>query len=261
MMTPLEALQQFCPDEFVVLQERRAAVLSSASSSVRTAAVKPEPQRLSSGDETETSTAAPSEQSAEESSMHDFSDNEEDDEDDKAPNNFICPLTLQVMRDPVLSRYGQNYERNAILEWLTSSNGHGSCPLTRRPLELRGLVSNHNLRRQIRQWQWAQQQQQQPHKNNTNRMNNTMPSLDDDDDEPKNAASRCGVYGSAYYLVDWNDEAEHTEEDPPLILEYRRGDAATPRSPPAAHQRPQRRRHRRGLLGRLRRVVGASSRA
>lgn len=251
MMTPLEALQQFCPEDFVVLQERAGVKSETAPQ-----------ERLSSGDETETSsTAAPS----------DNEEEDDEDEDDKAPNHFICPLTLQVMRDPVLSRYGQNYERNAILEWLTSSQAHhGSCPLTRRPLELRGLVSNHNLRRQIRQWQRAQQQHQQQHDPTDMKNSSTPSSFDDDDDEPnQTAAARCGVYGSSYYLLDWNDQAEHTEEDPPLILEYRRDETAATAASSAGRQSQQqhrstqaenhqRRRHRRGFLGRLRRVVGAS---
>ena len=211
MMTPQEALQQFCPEQLVVSPEKQTAV----------AAVAP----LSSDTE-ETETSSP----------------EEEDEDDKAPSHFICPLTLQIMRDPVLSRYGQNYERCAILEWLTSSNGHGSCPLTRRPLELRGLVSNHNLRCQIRQWQ----QQRDDH--------------DDDDDENTHTPMKDDEEPhSAYFLLDWNDQAEHTDEDPPLILEYRPGNAAAMAASVERQQPTNRRqRRRRGFLGRLRRAVGAS---
>ena len=217
MMTPLEALQQFCPEQLVVSPEKQTAV----------AAVAP----LSSDTE-ETETSSPEEEEE---------DNDELDEDDKAPSHFICPLTLQIMRDPVLSRYGQNYERCAILEWLTSSNGHGSCPLTRRPLELRGLVSNHNLRCQIRQWQ----QQRDDH--------------DDDDDENTHTPMKDDEEPhSAYFLLDWNDQAEHTEEDPPLILEYRPGNAAAVASVERQQPTNRRQRRRRGFLGRLRRAVGAS---
>ena len=219
MMTPQEALQQFCPEQLVVSPEKQTAV----------AAVAP----LSSDTE-ETETSSPEEEEE---------DNDELDEDDKAPSHFICPLTLQIMRDPVLSRYGQNYERCAILEWLTSSNGHGSCPLTRRPLELRGLVSNHNLRCQIRQWQ----QQRDDHDDDDENTHTPMK----DDEEPH----------SAYFLLDWNDQAEHTDEDPPLILEYRPGNAAAMATAASVErQQPtnRRQRRRRGFLGRLRRAVGAS---
>ena len=67
------------------------------------------------------------------------------------PDRFVCPLTLDVMTDPVMSRYGQSFERDAILQWL--EEGHKECPCTRRPLGLRDIVSNHQLRLEIRRWQ------------------------------------------------------------------------------------------------------------
>jgi len=72
------------------------------------------------------------------------------------PEEFICPLTMQLMQDPVMSRYGQSYERDAILSWL--SRGHDECPCTRQPLRLRDLVTNHKLRQQIHKWQLENQE-------------------------------------------------------------------------------------------------------
>lgn len=71
--------------------------------------------------------------------------------DIEIPPAFICPITHELMREPVISRYGQSYERSAIIEWLKS--GHHSCPLTRQPLTLQGLVTNHQLRHAILLWQ------------------------------------------------------------------------------------------------------------
>mmetsp|Transcript_20664 Transcript_20664/g.44715 ORF Transcript_20664/g.44715 Transcript_20664/m.44715 type:complete len:198 (-) Transcript_20664:274-867(-) len=67
------------------------------------------------------------------------------------PEEFICPITQEIMADPVVSMYGQSFERAAILEWLAS--GTHDCPLSRRPLTLRGLITNHQLRSRIRDWQ------------------------------------------------------------------------------------------------------------
>jgi hypothetical protein len=67
------------------------------------------------------------------------------------PDEFICPLTLELMHDPVMTRYGNSYERSAILKWVGSGNPH--CPLTRRPLHLFDLVTNHQLRFKICQFQ------------------------------------------------------------------------------------------------------------
>lgn len=65
------------------------------------------------------------------------------------PDNFICPLTLEIIREPVLSKYGHTFEKSAIVEWLASEE---TCPLTRRPLNLRGIIVHHKLRQEIADW-------------------------------------------------------------------------------------------------------------
>lgn len=74
----------------------------------------------------------------------------------EVPDEFICPLTMELMHDPVVSRYGHNYERDAILSWL--AQGHTDCPLTRQPLRLRDLITNHTLRSRIQKWQVQNEQ-------------------------------------------------------------------------------------------------------
>jgi hypothetical protein len=65
-------------------------------------------------------------------------------------SDFICPITLQVMNNPLMTRTGFNFERAAILSWL--DQGSGSCPLTREPLTTSDLISNRRLATQIRFW-------------------------------------------------------------------------------------------------------------
>jgi U-box domain len=67
------------------------------------------------------------------------------------PEKFTCPITQELMQDPVMSRYGQSYERSAIIEWLAA--GNKACPMTRQPLCLRDVISNPKLRVEIRRWQ------------------------------------------------------------------------------------------------------------
>jgi hypothetical protein len=69
------------------------------------------------------------------------------------PDEYTCPLTLELMRDPVMSKYGNSFERSAILKWVAL--GNANCPLTRRPLNLSDIVTNHHLRSQIRQFERA----------------------------------------------------------------------------------------------------------
>ena len=35
------------------------------------------------------------------------------------PNSFYCPISKQVMTDPVITPLGISYERSSIEEWLT----------------------------------------------------------------------------------------------------------------------------------------------
>jgi U-box domain len=66
------------------------------------------------------------------------------------PEMFICPLTLEIMSDPVMNRAGQTYERAAIVEWLKQDIA--TCPMTRRPIMISDFVANHRLRKQIQNW-------------------------------------------------------------------------------------------------------------
>jgi hypothetical protein len=87
-----------------------------------------------------------------------FSSLEEQEEDNtndhfSIPPAFICPLTLEMMNDPLMDRDGLNYEREAILEWL--HHGKTTCPLTRRPLTYSKLVHNVALRLRIERFKRA----------------------------------------------------------------------------------------------------------
>ena len=67
------------------------------------------------------------------------------------PPEFLCPITNEIMQDPVMSRFGHAYERSAIVEWL-ASHSH-TCPLTRKKMQLSDLITHPSLRIAIRQWQ------------------------------------------------------------------------------------------------------------
>ena len=78
-------------------------------------------------------------------------DAEDDEDEDSPPSDFICPLTLEIMSDPLMTcKNHMNFERSAIVEWL--NRGNTTCPLTREPLSYSKLVPNAALRLQIEQW-------------------------------------------------------------------------------------------------------------
>ena len=60
------------------------------------------------------------------------------------PNHFVCPITQEVMQDPVIAvADGNTYERAAIVEWLKKSQ---TSPITRQPLASSQLVPNRALK-------------------------------------------------------------------------------------------------------------------
>ena len=62
-----------------------------------------------------------------------------------APDEYRCPLTLELMTDPVVAMDGNTYERAAIAEWL---DVHTTSPLTREEIQP-VLVTNMAIRKLI----------------------------------------------------------------------------------------------------------------
>ena len=68
---------------------------------------------------------------------------------EEAPSEYMCPITLSMMADPVVANDGHSYERAAIAHWLAT---HNTSPQTREPMVSRELVPNHALRARIAAW-------------------------------------------------------------------------------------------------------------
>ncbi|EPS71103.1 hypothetical protein M569_03654 [Genlisea aurea] len=66
------------------------------------------------------------------------------------PVDFLCPISLELMRDPVIVATGQTYERTSIQRWIDC--GNKTCPKTQQKLRHLGLTPNHVLRSLISQW-------------------------------------------------------------------------------------------------------------
>lgn len=67
----------------------------------------------------------------------------------RPPDNYYCPLTLQLMEDPVNDSCGHCFERDAITSWLEY---HSLCPISRKPLDPHDLRPSAALQQRIRQW-------------------------------------------------------------------------------------------------------------
>ncbi|KAK3132091.1 hypothetical protein QOZ80_6AG0515620 [Eleusine coracana subsp. coracana] len=72
-------------------------------------------------------------------------------EEVSVPAHFRCPISLDLMRDPVTVPTGITYDRESVEGWL--ARGNTTCPVTGRgPLRVADLVPNHATRRMIQDW-------------------------------------------------------------------------------------------------------------
>ncbi|KAF0935197.1 hypothetical protein E2562_031052 [Oryza meyeriana var. granulata] len=71
----------------------------------------------------------------------------------EVPSFFLCPISLEIMRDPVTLSTGITYDRESIERWVFT-DGHGECPVTKQRLAPadREPTPNHTLRRLIQGW-------------------------------------------------------------------------------------------------------------
>ncbi|XP_027348689.1 E3 ubiquitin-protein ligase PUB23-like [Abrus precatorius] len=69
------------------------------------------------------------------------------------PQYFVCPISFQIMKDPVTAMTGITYDRESIERWLLKAKDC-VCPVTKQPLPRSSqyLTPNHTLRRLIQAW-------------------------------------------------------------------------------------------------------------
>uniref|UniRef100_A0A8C5PQX1 WD repeat, SAM and U-box domain-containing protein 1 n=1 Tax=Leptobrachium leishanense TaxID=445787 RepID=A0A8C5PQX1_9ANUR len=66
-----------------------------------------------------------------------------------APGEFLCPITCEVMKDPVIASDGYSYERTAIESWISAKR---TSPMTNLPLENLLLTPNRTLKMALMRW-------------------------------------------------------------------------------------------------------------
>ena len=67
------------------------------------------------------------------------------------PEHLRCPITWNLFRDPVRTKYGNVYERRALEAWL-QSRMDANCPLTRRPLSLADVGAAPDVVAEVAKW-------------------------------------------------------------------------------------------------------------
>ncbi|KAL3844444.1 hypothetical protein ACJIZ3_001847 [Penstemon smallii] len=66
------------------------------------------------------------------------------------PADFCCPLSLELMTDPVIVASGQTYERAFIRKWIDL--GLTVCPKTRQTLAHTNLIPNYTVKALVANW-------------------------------------------------------------------------------------------------------------
>ena len=66
------------------------------------------------------------------------------------PDEFRCPISLDLMKDPVIVASGHTYDRNSIAQWINS--GHHTCPKSGKRLIHTSLIRNYALKSLVHQW-------------------------------------------------------------------------------------------------------------
>ncbi|KAI7808405.1 WD repeat, SAM and U-box domain-containing protein 1-like isoform X2 [Triplophysa rosa] len=74
--------------------------------------------------------------------------------DSDVPDEFLCPVTRELMKDPVIAADGYSYEREALETWIRTPN-HTS-PMTNLPLQTNILTPNRSLKMAIQRWKASQ---------------------------------------------------------------------------------------------------------
>jgi len=71
------------------------------------------------------------------------------------PDEYLCPITQELMHDPVIASDGHTYERDAIERWFSKKL---FSPKTGSDLETSAVFPNHVMRRQIIEWKEVHQE-------------------------------------------------------------------------------------------------------
>ena len=72
------------------------------------------------------------------------------------PKDLLCPITNEVMRNPVFAPDGVTYEKDAIVDWLRQ---HGTSPVTRAPMTADALALDGTVQARVQEWRRRQREQ------------------------------------------------------------------------------------------------------
>ena len=65
------------------------------------------------------------------------------------PHDFLCPIMLNVMQDPVITSDGHSYDRINIINWFKHKS---TSPVTGMLLNNTNVITNYTLKNIITEW-------------------------------------------------------------------------------------------------------------
>lgn len=73
------------------------------------------------------------------------------------PAFLVCPISHELFKEPMNSRYGQVYEKECILEWIEKKR---TDPITRKPLEVKDLTPALTIKNEADDWRRQERRRQ-----------------------------------------------------------------------------------------------------
>lgn len=65
------------------------------------------------------------------------------------PDHLICPITTNLLEDPVIAPSGYTYEREDLRNWV---DNNGVDPFTREPLSMNQVIPNRALQEAVKHY-------------------------------------------------------------------------------------------------------------
>mmetsp|Transcript_40983 Transcript_40983/g.131013 ORF Transcript_40983/g.131013 Transcript_40983/m.131013 type:complete len:198 (+) Transcript_40983:51-644(+) len=67
----------------------------------------------------------------------------------KIPSSFVCPISMEIMSNPVMVSTGHTYDCTSITRWLKDNRNNRTCPVTGLKLANAMITPNFSLRNAI----------------------------------------------------------------------------------------------------------------
>jgi len=64
-------------------------------------------------------------------------------------NEYLCPISKDIMNEPIRTPYGHNFDKNELEKWLSV---HNICPLTKQILYIKDCSVNETLKEEIKEF-------------------------------------------------------------------------------------------------------------